>query len=552
MSYLVLARRTRPQSLDELVGQNPIRASLKSMLESQKIPHAFLFTGTRGTGKTSTARILAKSLNCELGIQVSPCQICRHCKQITACSHEDVFEIDGASHTGVDNIRELRESARFYPVSARYKIFIIDEVHMLSTGAFNALLKTLEEPPEQVIFILATTELHKIPVTIRSRCLTLVFKKIVTQEIALHLKTILMAEQVSFAEDALTLIAREGQGSLRDSLSLLEQVLALRKGETLTVSQIKESLGLHNDDIALKIFQAICQQDQPAALNILKSSDDNGLDLSLVFEATANYFRSALLLKVSKTSIASLLTEEVEMIQKLTSAFDSVGLSEVFKLLSISVKDIQRSINPLSLAEITVIDAITRIDWISASDMLLKVQAVAKPVMTEPSVLQSKEILSKKIVSQAVSQLEPVQSAAVGEKKVEINENPQVDLVLYKKFVEAAKKRSPTLGARLSFVKIEKFSFNEVKFADTPENKTYLSFDLKDKELFWKSLDDIGIKAEVLKGKNVKESATSLHQVEEVEKKNAYSLKEKEIMSRESVKNLMILSKEIRLTPIEN
>src|SRR3954468_17283196 len=226
MSYLVLARKYRPQRFDELVGQEHIARTLTNAIAQQRVHHAFLFTGARGVGKTSAARILAKSLCCAEGPTASPCGTCDFCREIAEGRSVDVMEIDGASNTGVDDVRTLREGARYMPTKGQRKIYIIDEVHMLSTSAFNALLKTLEEPPPHVVFIFATTEAHKIPTTILSRCQRYDFKLIPTARLVAHLGTILGAEKIAFDEDGLRLLARQAAGSVRDGLSLLDQVIA--------------------------------------------------------------------------------------------------------------------------------------------------------------------------------------------------------------------------------------------------------------------------------------------------------------------------------------
>jgi len=557
MTYLVLARRTRPQSLTELVGQNSIRDALKGMLDSKKIPHAFLLTGTRGTGKTSTARILAKSLNCEQGPVSSPCHTCRHCLQVTACAHEDVLEIDGASNTGVDNIRELRESARFHPISARYKVFIIDEVHMLSTGAFNALLKTLEEPPSQVIFILATTELHKVPITVKSRCITFAFKKIESNEIVAHLGSILNNEDITYHDDALKLIARESQGSLRDALSLLEQVLALQTSQTkMTLEETKQTLGLYSDETALLIFCGICRKEQGTVLKLLQDSDASGLDLSIIIESVANYFRHALVLSASNKKPfenKALLVDEQRIIEEHRQKLNTSALSEVFKILAMSVKDMRRSMNPLSWAEIIVIDAISRAEWLSASDMLLQLQTqLLESEKKERKQLEAMIAPQKEPKNQQKQDKDSTDYPSVSTQSSRNIEEKEIDLNLYKQFVKVATKRSVTLGARLNFIKLEVFTKTKIRFADTVENKTYLAFDKIDQQHFWDSLEEVGINPDLVKNKSALNESLSLHDIAEGEKKKSFKIKEKEVLSRDSVKNLMILSKEIQLTPIEN
>src|SRR5262245_48859655 len=242
MSYLVLARKWRPQTFDEVVGQEHVTRTLRNALSSGRVAHAFLFTGPRGVGKTTTARVLAKALNCEHGPTPDPCNRCNNCTEITAGRAIDVLEIDGASHTGVDHIRDLTEGVQYRPAKSRFRIVIIDEVHMLSNAAFNALLKTLEEPPPHVKFIFATTEAHKILQTILSRCQRYDFKRIPLRELMQRLKTIVEREGLQADEVGLALLAREADGSLRDAESLLDQVAAW--GGTITEQTVRDSLGV--------------------------------------------------------------------------------------------------------------------------------------------------------------------------------------------------------------------------------------------------------------------------------------------------------------------
>ncbi len=373
--YQVLARRTRPQAFSELVGQEVVSAALASMIRSGVIPHAFLFTGTRGTGKTSSARILAKSLCCKEGPTESPCQTCVHCKQITACGHEDVLEIDAASHTGVDNIRELRESAQFYPNSAKYKVYIIDEVHMLSTSAFNALLKTLEEPPPNVIFILATTDLHKVPLTVRSRCLVFSFRKISPEVIANHLNGILERENSSADSDALALIAREAKGSMRDSLSLLEQVRALCGGKHITIEKTREALGILGQELAENLLNAIALGTATQGMETLRNADAASVDMASLLEDTAALFKHALVLRqcanvADARRLTQLLPSEMDTLRAQTETIPHAALAEIFRTLSDAAREVARSNLGLAWAEIAIMDCISRREWLSASELL--------------------------------------------------------------------------------------------------------------------------------------------------------------------------------------
>ena len=243
MSYTALYRKWRPASFEDVRGQDHVVQTLKNQIVSDRIGHAYLFCGTRGTGKTSIAKIFAKAVNCESPVDGSPCGECRTCKNIAAGSSLNVVEIDAASNNGVENIREIRDEVQYPPTEGKYRVYIIDEVHMLSTGAFNALLKTLEEPPSYVIFILATTEVQKIPVTVMSRCQRYDFKRITVDTIVTHLQKLTEAEHISVEDKALAYIAKAADGAMRDALSLLDQCVAFHYGEVLTYDNVLDVLG---------------------------------------------------------------------------------------------------------------------------------------------------------------------------------------------------------------------------------------------------------------------------------------------------------------------
>ncbi len=266
MSYTALYRKFRPTRFSDVKGQDHIVTTLKNQISADRIGHAYLFCGTRGTGKTTTAKIFAKAVNCEHPKEGNPCGECASCKAIGSGVSMNVIEIDAASNSGVDNIREIREEVSYSPTEGKYKVYIIDEVHMLSTGAFNALLKTLEEPPSYVIFILATTETHKIPVTILSRCQRYDFRRITVGTIKNRLAALMEQEQVEVEERALTYIAKVADGSMRDALSLLDQCIAFYLGEKLTYDHVLEVLGAVDMDVFSSLFQQICAQQLPAVI----------------------------------------------------------------------------------------------------------------------------------------------------------------------------------------------------------------------------------------------------------------------------------------------
>ncbi len=296
MSYLVLARKWRPQTFSDLVGQEHVSQTLKNAIDGGRVAHAFLFTGARGVGKTSSARILAKALNCESGLSVEPCNVCSTCLEITEGNSVDVFEIDGASNTGVDDIRELRDNIKYLPSRSRYKIFIIDEVHMLTTNAFNALLKTLEEPPPHVKFIFATTEPHKVPITILSRCQRFDFKRISLPRIVARLRHIVDREEVTVSDEALAVVARKGDGSMRDALSTLDQVLAFC-GNNVPDAEVATLLGVVDRRLVMEACRAALAGEVRGVLEIAARVDAVGYSMRQFCQELIGGFRSMLILR---------------------------------------------------------------------------------------------------------------------------------------------------------------------------------------------------------------------------------------------------------------
>ena len=295
-SYTVLARRYRPQTFDELVGQDAAARALVNALKGNRVAHAYLFTGARGVGKTSTARILAKALNCEKGPTPTPCNVCDICKSITAGDDVDVIEIDGASNNSVEDARLLRSNIGTHTTRARYKIYIIDEVHMLSKSAFNALLKTLEEPPPHVKFIFATTEVQKIPITILSRCQRFDFSGISTDRILAQLKMIAEREGMAADDEALELVARRAGGSMRDAESLLDQLLAFG-GDLLTADQVRQQLGMAGDDRVLALAEAVIAKEAGQALALLDATAQGGLQMGELVDQLAAYWRDLMVIQ---------------------------------------------------------------------------------------------------------------------------------------------------------------------------------------------------------------------------------------------------------------
>ena len=377
MSYLVLARKWRPQRFEEVVGQQHITKTLQNAISQKRVAHAFLFTGARGVGKTSTARILAKALNCEKGPQISPCNQCANCQEITHGTSMDVIEIDGASNRGIDEIRELRENVRYTPAKSRYKIYIIDEVHMLTKEAFNALLKTLEEPPPHIIFIFATTEPHKVPATILSRCQRYDFKRIPFKEVTGSLKRIVEEEKIQISQRGLLSIARESEGSLRDAQSLLDQVIAYA-GETIRDEDIAEVLGLIDRKILSDTIEALAGRDVERCLEVVEHVYHFGYDLQQFCREVLRYLRNLILIKVSQhpEGLMELHEEELELVKKQAGKFQLDQLSYLFSLLLKGEQEIAQSIFPRIMLEMTLIRMATLRPVLPIDEVLKKLEAL--------------------------------------------------------------------------------------------------------------------------------------------------------------------------------
>ncbi len=381
-AYLVLARKYRPTTFSEVIGQEHVITTLKNAVLSGRVAHAFLFCGVRGVGKTTVARILAKSLNCtgRSHDNADPCCVCPSCKEISGGYSVDVQEIDGASHTSVDNIREINENIKYPPVSSNYKIIIIDEVHMISMNAFNALLKTLEEPPAHAKFIFATTESHKVPATINSRCQRFNFRTIPVKDISTGMANILTKEGVEATSESLDMIAREAQGSFRDALSLLDQIVAFGDGK-IEVSSVQGILGIGSRDRFFKLVEAIIEHDPSAALETLHRVFDEGYDTEQFTLDLIRFLRNLILVAHCKD-----WSSAIEMVDTGTAELDSLKniaktatyeeLSNLFSILLKSEAEIKRSGIPLIALEMTVVKMCMAPKLVDLSSLLKKIDSL--------------------------------------------------------------------------------------------------------------------------------------------------------------------------------
>ena len=494
MSYLVLARKWRPQVFEDVVGQRPITQTLQNAISQKRVAHAFLFTGARGVGKTSTARILAKALDCEAGPQINPCNQCTTCHEISSGTSMDVIEIDGASNRGIDEIRELRENVRYTPAKSRYKIYIIDEVHMLTREAFNALLKTLEEPPPHIIFVFATTEPHKIPATILSRCQRYDFKRIPLKEIIGSLKRIVEEEKVQISQRGLFSIAQESEGSLRDAQSLLDQVISYG-GKEIRDEDIAEVLGVIDRKILYDAIEAIANRNSERCMEIVEHIYHYGFDLQHFCRELLQYFRNLILMKVSQQpeGLMELPKEEFEILKKQAERFQFDQLNHLFSLLLRGEEEVAQSTFPRIMLEMTLIRMATLRPILPIDEILKKLEGLGKieyptvkPIDEKLEDLEEVEHPTEVIEEMESLPLERAMDPNDSQKeRVGGGESQKVREETWKGLVDFTRARNPVLGSFLALgnlvhmndekieIGFEKDSFHYERMIEK-ENRTQL------------------------------------------------------------------------------
>ncbi len=475
--FLVTARKWRPQKFEDVVGQEHITQTLKNSIKSGKIAHAFIFSGPRGIGKTSTARILAKSLNCPNSKDYNPCNQCEVCESITNGSNIDVIEIDGASNRRIDEIRTLRESVQYAPSTVKYKVYIIDEVHMLTTESFNALLKVLEEPPSHVIFIFATTDIHKVPPTILSRCQRYEFRRLTTDEIKNHLIKIAEYEGIEYDEDALRFIARRADGAMRDAQSLFDQIVVYSNGKVV-LSEVKDILNIIDVDIYFRVSDAIKKREIEEAFRIVNEIYFNGWDLNTFINDLIEHFRN--LLTVAVTGKTDLIDESEITKEKYKSSAKDFSIRDLLRILSFLSKtqfEIRQTTNQkmkleIALAQLIDLPRTAEVDELIQEIRKLKkdgIPATNQSTQTQNSTSEEKKSPVVENQSTSAQELDFQFSQKTSKGKTEVLEPsnqyklpPSIEMVIsqWEKFVFQINNLNEKLGSTLKNSKIARIENN--------------------------------------------------------------------------------------------
>jgi DNA polymerase-3 subunit gamma/tau len=452
-NYIPLYRKYRPQTLEQIVGQGHIKKALTNAIQMDRISHAYLFTGPRGTGKTSTARIFAKSLNCVHGPTISPCNECENCKNITNSIPIDVIEIDAASNRSVSDADDIIQKVALAPVQSKYKIYIIDEVHMLSPQAFNALLKTLEEPPKNVIFILATTEVHKVLDTIKSRCQRFDFKRITTEDITKHLRYISDSEGINITDEALSYIAQNSAGGMRDSIALLDQLSVLNSTDSaIGIEDINSLLGRLSFNSLTSLFSSIINSNQNEALSVLNEIYNQGNEPTQILSNLLEYFRNALILKSTNGEISNTVIQlNAEQITILTQKISNIETHQLVSLIdkcSTYIKELKLTTTPKLWLDVAILDLSNMVENTKLEELQKRLSLLesgetpkmlnVSPYNTPPSPVKKTEVMKP------IKQEQKISTSTVS-KKVEISQKqatPTVEEVLTEE-VPMSKAASP-------------------------------------------------------------------------------------------------------------
>jgi DNA polymerase-3 subunit gamma/tau len=474
MSYLVLARKYRPQAFDQVVEQVHITRTLTNAITSGRVAHAILFSGPRGTGKTTVARILAKAMNCEQGPTPQPCNTCRSCNEITGGHAVDVFEIDGASNNSVDQVRELRENIKYMPAHSPHKIYIIDEVHMLSAAAFNALLKTLEEPPSHVMFMFATTEPHKIPITILSRCQRYDFRRIGLDSISSHMASLCRQEGFEVDGESLGLIARESGGSMRDALSLLDQLMTCSQGQ-VSHEQVLDILGVIDRKVIFDLAGSILNLDIIAVLDLLDDVYNRGIDIKKLYAELLEHFRNLLVAALGNKidKLVDLPSGEIEQLVNQAKSISDGALAQIFDILFKADASIRMSSQPKLALEMTLIRLLQSkpslpIDVLidKLDDLRQEIFRGDSPNRNDAENLPPASELPSALAGTAES---PVDAGPGTEHSSPITETPDNADQRWKQICEIVSQKNPSLAANLAKCKLKNIAERSLEI-EVPDN----------------------------------------------------------------------------------
>ena len=472
MSYLVLARKYRPQAFDQVIEQVHITRTLTNAISAGRVAHAILFSGPRGTGKTTVARILAKAMNCKEGPTPEPCNTCRSCNEITAGHAIDVFEIDGASNNSVDQIRELRENIKYMPAHSLYKIYIIDEVHMLSAAAFNALLKTLEEPPSHVMFMFATTEPHKIPITILSRCQRYDFRRIGLNSISSHMASLCRQEGFEIAAESLGLIAREAGGSMRDALSLLDQLMTCAQG-LVTHEQVLDILGVIDRKIIFDLADSILNADIQVMLDLLGAVYDRGHDMKKLYADLLEHFRNLLVVAMGNKieKLVDLPSGEIAQLVIQAKPLSAVSLNHIFDILFGAEASVRLSPQPKLVLEMTLIKLLQTKPSLPIDVLIDKLDALRHEVAPEdPPQKKNIKHHSSRPEAQTLSAVsDEKQEGAGSEAYTPADESSGNDDEIWKRICEIVSQKNPSLAANLVKGRLKNSTERSLEI-DLPDN----------------------------------------------------------------------------------
>ncbi|MCK5760822.1 MAG: DNA polymerase III subunit gamma/tau [Candidatus Delongbacteria bacterium] len=498
MSYLVIARKYRPLVFEDVIGQEHVTTTLINAINNNKVHHAYIFTGPRGVGKTTVSRILAKALNCETGVTAKPCGVCKNCNEIDLGNSLDVKEIDGASNRGIDEIRDLRDDIKFAPASCRKKIYIIDEVHMLTNQAFNALLKTLEEPPSHAIFIFATTEINEVPATILSRCQRHDFKRVSSEITSRSLKDICASESIKIDDESLLLIARSGDGSVRDSQSILDQVIAYC-GNTITIDQASEALGIPKIDIYFDLLDIVAEKDTGKLIEYIEGISSDGINFVSYIKGILEFFRNMLVIQsTGNDNLIDLTSESINKLKKYCAIYSDKDILFFLDLISKSNSKLksspfQRIDFEIILLKILHYDPVSKIE-----DILNKLSAVSGDFPINMDEIISKTAVATKVETQKKKPLDvkedpkpgtpvvekPIKTEAIPKEAIEPQINISTITDNWEKFVKSVSDNMPNIGNMLYYSVPVVLNDNTFEIKFDPKHKIQRNLcETKSKEL---------------------------------------------------------------------